>query len=93
MITPGSFGAKRASANSATSPTSPTATVVHSQLPTSAMVFTSTDSVSPDGFSIPTTFGSWPIAMYRPSPTMKPSSTGRAKKRATKPIRARPPAM
>ena len=55
-------------------------------------VFTSTDSVSPDGFSIPTTFGSWPIAMYRPSPTMKPSSTGRAKKRATKPIRARPPA-
>ena len=93
MITPGSFGTKRASANSATRPMTPTATVDHSQLPTSATVFTSTDSVSPDGFSIPTTFGSWPIAMYRPSPTMKPSSTGRAKKRATKPIRARPPAM
>jgi hypothetical protein len=56
-------------------------------------VFTSTETVLPDGFSMPTTFGSWPIAMYRPSPTMKPSSTGRAKKRATKPIRARPPAM
>ena len=63
MITPGSFGANRASANSATSPATPTATVVHSQLPTSAIVFASTESVLPDGFSIPTTFGSWPIAM------------------------------
>ena len=33
MITPGSFGTKRASPNSATSPMTPTATVVHSQLP------------------------------------------------------------
>ena len=63
MITPGSFGANRASANSAISPASPTATVVHSQLPTSATVCASTESVLPDGFSIPTTFGSWPIAM------------------------------
>ena len=71
----------------------PTITVVASQLPTFATVSTSTSSVSPDGLSMPTTFGSWPIAMYRPSPTMKPSSTGRAKKRETKPIRASPPAM
>ena len=63
MITPGSLGAKRANANSATSATTPTATVVHCQLPTSAMVFHSTDSVSPDGFLMPTTFGSWPMAM------------------------------
>ena len=63
MITPGSFGANRASANSAPSPATPTATVVHSQLPTSAIVSTSTESVLPDGFSMPTTFGSWPIAM------------------------------
>ena len=33
MITPGSFGAKRARANSATSPMTPTPTVVPSQLP------------------------------------------------------------
>ena len=63
MITPGSFGAKRANANSATSPATPTATVVHSHFPTSAIVFASTRSVSPDGFSTPTTFGSWPMAM------------------------------
>jgi hypothetical protein len=67
--------------------------VVQSQLPRSAIVFQSTESVLPDDFSIPTTAGSWPIAMYRPSPTMKPSSTGRAKKWAMKPIRASPPAM
>ncbi len=63
MITPGSFGANRASANSAISPVSPTATVAHFQLPTSKMVWASTETVLPDGFSIPTTFGSWPIAM------------------------------
>ena len=33
MITPGSFGAKRANAKSAASPASPTATVVHSHFP------------------------------------------------------------
>ena len=71
----------------------PTVSVVHSQLPTSAIVFTSTESVSPDGLVIPTSFGRCPIAMYTPSPTMKPSSTGRAKKRAMKPSRASPPAM
>jgi hypothetical protein len=63
MITPGSFGAKRANANSASSAATPTATVVHCQLPTSAMVFASTESVSPDGFEMPTTFGSCPMAM------------------------------
>jgi len=63
MITPGSFGANRASANSASSPAAPTATVVQSQLPASAIVFAGTESVLPDGFSIPTTFGSWPIAI------------------------------
>ena len=63
MITPGSFGTNRASANSASRPASPTAIVAPSQLPMSAMVFASTESVFPDGFSIPTTFGSWPIAM------------------------------
>jgi hypothetical protein len=63
MITPGSFGAKRANANNAASAMTPTATVVHCHFPISVIVFQSTESVLPDGLAMPTTLGSWPIAM------------------------------
>ena len=88
----GTFGAKARSAKISTSATTPTTSVgrlASSSWRTSSASLPKKPVPPP---STPSSLESWPTAMTRARPATKPVSTGRAKKSAMNPARARPAA-
>ena len=87
---PGTTGANRRSPSTTASDATPTTSVRPSVSPRLETTSQSCSKKSPSPFSMPKSFGTWPMMIVSARPTMNPFSTGSEMKLATKPSRSRP---
>ena len=87
---PGTTGATRRSPSTSASEQRPTTSVRPWVSPSSVRTSQSCSKKLPSPFSMPNSFGTWPMMIVSARPTMKPLSTGSEMKLARKPSRSSP---